>query len=141
LRVLFRRHLGTCKRIRHYWFHQYPGPRQVLQGHNSNFVSTTTFNFFWGPLEKNPLRSLQLGCHWSIFKFGLVVGIRFYRIFWAWNAAKKDYMGVPLILGFMRANRSTGTYNYDVKLMWIPSRVRISGNEVADGLARHAVRQ
>jgi ribonuclease HI len=26
--------------------------------------------------------------------------------------------------------------NYDVKLMWIPSRVGISGNEVADGLAR-----
>jgi ribonuclease HI len=29
--------------------------------------------------------------------------------------------------------------NYDVKLMWIPSHVRISGNEVADGLARQAV--
>jgi ribonuclease HI len=26
--------------------------------------------------------------------------------------------------------------NYDVKLMWIPSHVGISGNEVADGLAR-----
>jgi hypothetical protein len=29
--------------------------------------------------------------------------------------------------------------NYDVKLMWIPSHVGISGNEVADGLARQAV--
>jgi ribonuclease HI len=28
--------------------------------------------------------------------------------------------------------------NYDVKLMWIPSYVGISGNEVADELARHA---
>jgi hypothetical protein len=29
--------------------------------------------------------------------------------------------------------------NYDVKLMWILSRVGISGNEVADGLVRQAV--
>jgi hypothetical protein len=29
--------------------------------------------------------------------------------------------------------------NYDVKLMWIPSHVGFSGNEVADGLARRAV--
>jgi ribonuclease HI len=29
--------------------------------------------------------------------------------------------------------------NYDVKLMWIPSNVGISGNEIADGLARQAV--
>jgi ribonuclease HI len=29
--------------------------------------------------------------------------------------------------------------NYDAKLMWIPSHVGISGNEVADGLTRHAV--
>jgi ribonuclease HI len=29
--------------------------------------------------------------------------------------------------------------NYDVKLMWIPSHVGISGNEVAVGLARQAV--
>jgi ribonuclease HI len=29
--------------------------------------------------------------------------------------------------------------NYDVKLMWIPSHVEISGNEVADGLANQAV--
>jgi ribonuclease HI len=29
--------------------------------------------------------------------------------------------------------------NYDVKLMWIPSNVGISGNEVADGLAKQAV--
>jgi ribonuclease HI len=28
---------------------------------------------------------------------------------------------------------------YDVKLMWIPSHVGISGNEVADGLARQTV--
>jgi hypothetical protein len=29
--------------------------------------------------------------------------------------------------------------NYDAKLMWIPSYVGISGNEVADGLVRQAV--
>jgi ribonuclease HI len=29
--------------------------------------------------------------------------------------------------------------NYDVKLMWIPPYVGISGNEVADGLAKQAV--
>jgi ribonuclease HI len=29
--------------------------------------------------------------------------------------------------------------NKDVKLMWIPSHVRISGNEAADELARQAV--
>jgi hypothetical protein len=29
--------------------------------------------------------------------------------------------------------------NYDVKLMWIPSHVGISGNEVTDGLARQAI--
>jgi ribonuclease HI len=29
--------------------------------------------------------------------------------------------------------------NYDVKLMWIPSHVGISGNKVADGLTRQAV--
>jgi hypothetical protein len=29
--------------------------------------------------------------------------------------------------------------NYDVKLMWIPSLVGISGNKVADGLTRQAV--
>jgi hypothetical protein len=29
--------------------------------------------------------------------------------------------------------------NYILKLMWIPSLVGISGNEVADGLARQAV--
>jgi hypothetical protein len=29
--------------------------------------------------------------------------------------------------------------NYDVKLNWIPSHVGISGDEVADGLARQAV--
>jgi hypothetical protein len=29
--------------------------------------------------------------------------------------------------------------NYNIKLMWIPSHVRISGNEVTDGLARQAV--
>jgi ribonuclease HI len=29
--------------------------------------------------------------------------------------------------------------NYDVKLMWTPSHVGISGNEAADGLARQAV--
>jgi ribonuclease HI len=28
--------------------------------------------------------------------------------------------------------------NYDIKLMWIPSHVGISGNEVADELARQA---
>jgi hypothetical protein len=42
----------------------------------------------------------------------------------------------------MRANRSTGTFssNYDVKFMGsIPSHMEISGNEVADGLARQAI--
>jgi ribonuclease HI len=29
--------------------------------------------------------------------------------------------------------------NYDVKLMWIPSHVGLSGNKVTDGLARQAV--
>jgi hypothetical protein len=29
--------------------------------------------------------------------------------------------------------------NYDVKLMWIPSHVKILGDEVADGLARQEV--
>jgi ribonuclease HI len=31
--------------------------------------------------------------------------------------------------------------NYDIKLMWIPSQMGISDNEVADGLARHAEEQ
>jgi ribonuclease HI len=30
--------------------------------------------------------------------------------------------------------------NYDVKLMWFPAHVGISGNEVADGLTRQAVK-
>jgi ribonuclease HI len=65
------------------------------------------------------LKSLQLGWHWSIFKYAFVVDPWVYE-------SKQIYWDLQQL-------------NYDVKLMWIPTHVGVSGNKVANGLARQAV--
>jgi hypothetical protein len=73
---------------------------------------------------------------WSIFKYPLEVdSLSLLMVM----RSRRILCKVPWVYESKLIYWDLQQLNYDVKLMWIPSHVRISGKKFADGLARQAV--